>query len=109
MIRSRPMNTRWVTRLLWMALLTSAGTACAKGADANLPELKIDPARTAVVGLSSGAYMAAQGQLAYPELFPNAARVAGGTFGCAGAKLDVALRSCMSRAEWRVDREEWVR
>ena len=72
------MNTRWVNRLLWLALLASAGSACAKDAGSSLPGLKIDPARTAVVGLSSGAYMAAQMQLAYPELFPNAALVAGG-------------------------------
>jgi len=89
------MNTCWVTRLLWLAWLTSAGTACAQGADASLPELKIDPARTAVVGLSSGAYMAAQAQLAYPGLFPNAALVAGGPYGCAGGKLEIALSSCM--------------
>ena len=89
------MNTRGVTRLLWLALLTSAGSACAKDSGASLPKLKIDPSRTAVVGLSSGAYMAAQAQMAYPELFPNAALVAGGPFGCAGGKLDVALGSCM--------------
>jgi len=89
------MTTRWTTRVLWLALLTSAGSACAKGPDASLPKLKIDPARTAVVGLSSGAYMATQVQLAYPELFPNATMVAGGPYGCAGGKLDVALGSCM--------------
>jgi poly(3-hydroxybutyrate) depolymerase len=89
------MNTRWVTRLLWLALLTSAGSACAKDAGKNLPKLNIDPARSAVVGLSSGAYMATQAQLSYPELFPNAALIAGGPFGCAGGKLDVALGSCM--------------
>ncbi|HZX70297.1 MAG TPA: PHB depolymerase family esterase [Rhodanobacter sp.] len=89
------MNTRWVTRLLWLALLTSAGTACAKETGASLPKLKVDPARTAVVGLSSGAYMATQAQLAYPELFPNAALVAGGPYGCAGGKLETALGSCM--------------
>ena len=89
------MNTRWVTRLPWLALLASAGIACAKDAGTSLPRLKLDPARTAVVGLSSGAYMATQAQMAYPELFPNAALVAGGPFGCAGGKLDVALGSCM--------------
>lgn len=89
------MNNRWVTRLLWLALLANAGTACAKDAGTSLPKLTIDPARTAVIGLSSGAYMATQAQLAYPELFPNAALVAGGPFGCAGGKLDVALGSCM--------------
>ncbi len=89
------MNTRWVTRLLWLALLASAGSACAQDADSSLPTLKIDPARTAVVGLSSGAYMAGQVQMAYPELFPNAALVAGGPYGCAGGQLAVALGSCM--------------
>lgn len=89
------MTSRWMTRLLWLALLTSAGTACARDAGPGLPKLSIDPARTAVVGLSSGAYMATQAQMAYPELFPNAAIVAGGPFGCARGRLDVALGSCM--------------
>jgi poly(3-hydroxybutyrate) depolymerase len=89
------MNTPGATRLLWLALLAGAGTICAKDAGTSLPRLKIDPARTAVIGLSSGAYMATQVQMAYPELFPNAALVAGGPFGCAGGKLDVALGSCM--------------
>lgn len=89
------MNTRWTTRLLCLTLLAAAGAACAKDAAAPLPKLKLQPARVAVVGLSSGAYMATQAQLAYPELFPNAAIVAGGPYGCAGGKLDVALGSCM--------------
>ena len=89
------MSTRWVSRLLWLALLTSAGSACAKDAVSALPKLHIDPTRTAVVGLSSGAYMAGQLQMAYPELFPNAALVAGGPYGCAGGQLSVALGSCM--------------
>ncbi|MGP1666895.1 MAG: extracellular catalytic domain type 2 short-chain-length polyhydroxyalkanoate depolymerase [Rhodanobacter sp.] len=82
-------------RLLWLTLLVAAGSACAKNSEVDLPTLKVDPARTAVVGLSSGAYMAGQTQLAYPELFPNAAMVAGGPYGCAGGKLDTALSSCM--------------
>ncbi|MDW2981911.1 PHB depolymerase family esterase [Rhodanobacter sp. KK11] len=77
-----------------LTLLLLAPLACAAGAP-SLPTLKINASRTAVVGLSSGAYMAAQVQLAYPELFPNAAIVAGGPFGCAGGKLDMALGSCM--------------
>ncbi|MEL6894063.1 MAG: hypothetical protein AAFP84_20910, partial [Actinomycetota bacterium] len=35
-----------------------------------LPKLKLEPARVAVAGLSSGAYMATQAQMPYPELFP---------------------------------------
>jgi poly(3-hydroxybutyrate) depolymerase len=60
-----------------------------------LPKLKLEPARVAVAGLSSGAYMATQLQLAYPELFPAAALVAGGPYGCAGGKLENALGPCM--------------
>ena len=66
------------------------------GAQADpLPKLKLDPHRVAVAGLSSGAYMATQMQLAYPDVFPYAAIVAGGPYACAGGKLDVALSSCM--------------
>ncbi|OOG47166.1 poly (3-hydroxybutyrate) depolymerase (PhaZ) [Rhodanobacter sp. C01] len=78
-----------------MSLLLGSGSTCAAQPAGTLPKLKLDPSRVAVVGLSSGAYMATQAQLAYPELFPNAALVAGGPYGCAGGKLDVALGSCM--------------
>ena len=89
------MNYQWITRLLCLAWVAGAGTACAKDSAARLPHLNLQRDRVAVVGLSSGAYMAAQAQLAYPELFPNAAIVAGGPYGCAGGKLDAALGSCM--------------
>ncbi|WP_426689871.1 extracellular catalytic domain type 2 short-chain-length polyhydroxyalkanoate depolymerase [Rhodanobacter ginsengiterrae] len=89
------MSDKWIRRVLCAVLAAGVGLATAKDAGAPLPGLKIDRARVAVVGLSSGAYMASQAQLAYPELFPNAALVAGGPFGCAGGKLDVALGSCM--------------
>lgn len=89
------MTTHWVTRLLCLALLASVGSACAKDKGSSLPGLNVDATRTAVVGLSSGANMAGQMQMAYPELFPNAALVAGGPYGCAGGKLDAALGSCM--------------
>jgi len=70
-------------------------TSVRAGDASPLPRLKIDPTHTAAVGLSSGAYMASQVQLAYPELFPNAALVAGGPYGCAGGQLGAALGSCM--------------
>ncbi len=89
------MNCRWIIRLLCVAWIAGSGSACAREPAGTLPHLKLQAERTAVVGLSSGAYMATQAQLAYPELFPNAAIVAGGPFGCAGGKLDVALGSCM--------------
>lgn len=88
------MTRRWLNRLLWLAVL-SGGSACASDAGRSLPTLNLDPARVAVAGLSSGAYMAGQAQLAYPGLFPNATLVAGGPYDCAEGQLSRALGSCM--------------
>lgn len=85
-------------RLLGLSLVLVAGAACAARHDARLPHLQLDAGRVAVVGLSSGAYMATQAQLAYPDIFPDAALVAGGPYGCAGGNLQVALSSCMKGA-----------
>lgn len=76
------------------ALLMLAGVAHADDMR-RLPSLKLDPARVAVTGLSSGGYMATQAQMAYPEWFPSAAIVAAGPFGCAAGRLDLALSTCM--------------
>ena len=89
------MSVKHVMRLLGLSLLLVCGSACAADPSGKLPTLKLDPARTAVAGFSSGAYMAGQVQLAYPELFPNAALVGGGPYGCAEGKLAVALSTCM--------------
>ena len=92
------MLMRRVMRVLGLSLLLVSGSACAAKSSGKLPTLKLDPSRIAVTGLSSGAYMAGQVQLAYPELFPNAAMVAGGPYGCAEGKLSVALSTCMKGA-----------
>ncbi|SFS04133.1 Esterase PHB depolymerase [Dyella sp. OK004] len=84
---------RWIS-MLCLSLCVVGGPVWA-GDAAPLPKLKLEPSRVAVAGLSSGAYMATQAQLAYPELFGAAALVAGGPYGCAGGKLDVALSACM--------------
>ena len=81
-------------RAIALALLFAGSVACA-AATAPLPALKLDAARVAVVGLSSGAYMATQAQLAYPDVFPNATLVAGGPYGCAEGQLKLALTTCM--------------
>jgi poly(3-hydroxybutyrate) depolymerase len=78
--------------LLLVSALAHAGDA------APLPTLKLDPVRVAVAGLSSGAYMASQAQIAYPDVFHGAAIVAGGPYGCAGGQLATALGSCMKGA-----------
>ncbi|MGN6706475.1 MAG: extracellular catalytic domain type 2 short-chain-length polyhydroxyalkanoate depolymerase [Rhodanobacter sp.] len=82
-------------KTLGFVTLLLVATSVRAGDASPLPRLKIDPTHTAAVGLSSGAYMASQVQLAYPELFPNAALVAGGPYGCAGGQLGAALGSCM--------------
>jgi len=81
-------------RLLLLAAL-AAGPAIAADTPAALPALKIDASRVTVAGLSSGAYMATQAQVAYPDVFHGAALVAGGPYGCAGGKLETALGACM--------------
>lgn len=50
---------------------------------APLPKLKIDSSRIGVTGISSGAFMAIQMQMAYPEIFKRAGIVAGGPYACA--------------------------
>jgi hypothetical protein len=74
-----------------------------------LPALGADEARLSVSGLSSGAYMAGQFQVAYSSIVIGAGLVAGGPYGCAytpgvayvpffwvlGMNLNRALRRCM--------------
>lgn len=69
--------------------------ACAKEAAVALPKINVEPGRVMVAGLSSGAYMATQAHLALSDRIHGAALVAGGPYGCADGKLDVALSSCM--------------
>ncbi|AWB07634.1 plasmid partitioning protein (plasmid) [Azospirillum humicireducens] len=67
-------------------------------------KLKIDPAQTTVSGISSGAYMAGQFQVAYSGLVKAAGLVAGGPYACAEvseggiAPAVVALKRCMDVA-----------
>ncbi|MEO1205047.1 MAG: PHB depolymerase family esterase [Pseudomonadota bacterium] len=48
-----------------------------------LPPLGVDLAETSVSGISSGAYMAGQFQMAHADLIIGAAIIAGGPYGCA--------------------------
>ena len=65
-----------------VALLAAAIAACPASAQ-TLPALGADLTRTTVSGLSSGAYMAGQFQIAYSRLVTGAGIVAGGPYGCA--------------------------
>ena len=75
-----------------------------------LPALGADLARTSVSGLSSGAYMAGQVQIAHSDIIIGAGLVAGGPYGCAESdfsrlwpiwttavphNLNLALNACM--------------
>lgn len=79
-----------------VALILLAGSA--RGADRALPRLKLDPARTTVSGLSSGAYMAQQVHIAYSDHVAGAAFIAGGPYHCAQGSLQGALSHCMNPA-----------
>lgn len=74
--------------------MTCAGSA--RAADGALPALALDPARTTVSGLSSGAYMAHQLHIAYSDHVAGAALIAGGPYHCAEGALQTALSSCMT-------------
>lgn len=78
--------------VLALALLA----ACSGTKEAPLQRLDLDPGRTAVVGLSSGAYMATQAHLAYSDRIMGAGVVAGGPYGCAQGDVQTALGPCMS-------------
>ena len=76
------------------AIIVSLG-ACAR-AEQPMPQWKIDPARVSVSGISSGAYMAQQVHFAFADRLTGAGLIAGGPYGCAQGKLDVALSRCMN-------------
>ncbi len=92
---------------LFVWLLWDAGQDSAAG---RLPALGADIGRTTVSGLSSGAYMAGQFQVAHSDIVIGAGLVAGGPYGCAESEfsrlwpiwttaiphnLNLALNACM--------------
>jgi poly(3-hydroxybutyrate) depolymerase len=91
----RPLPFRIARAALFFAAALAAASCARQKESPTLPTLKIDPARVAVAGLSSGAYMATQAQLAYPEVFHDAAMISGGPYGCAQGKIENAVSTCM--------------
>lgn len=71
----------------WGALLLAAATAvlggCKSGPVDELPMLGADEKQTSVSGVSAGAYMAGQFQLAHSRHVIGAGIIAGGPYGCA--------------------------
>jgi poly(3-hydroxybutyrate) depolymerase len=68
-----------------LAALALCVLAPLRAASEPLPALGADLSRTSVSGLSSGAYMAGQFQVAYSRLVIGAGIVAGGPYGCANS------------------------
>ncbi|MBS0570208.1 MAG: hypothetical protein JSS28_06360 [Proteobacteria bacterium] len=93
------MKSRNCTRLLQAIVVGVAVvlSACTQRTppSAALPSLHVEPARVDVAGISSGAYMATQLHLAYPEIFHGAAIVAGGPWDCAQGSIATAVTTCM--------------
>ncbi len=91
---TNPFLTAWRRWMMFVFLSVVAGwlivlgpTACtteqAETKTETLPALAANLDGTTVSGLSSGAYMAGQFELAYSKIVSGAAIVAGGPFGCA--------------------------
>lgn len=73
-------------RLGLVALIAISGlvtTGCRNETSGPLPALGADLAQTSVSGISSGAYMAGQFQLAHGSIVIGSAIIAGGPYGCA--------------------------
>lgn len=107
------------------ALLAAFAAACSDTPDAPpLPSLGADMTQTSTSGISSGAYMAGQFQIAHSEIVIGAAIIAGGPYGCAesafaglvpgpGAtmfNLNKAVSGCMldGMRFWGVPDAEWL-
>ena len=88
----------WRSRLAPLpALCLAIGTAVAAPA---LPGLGADLSGLTVSGVSSGAYMAVQFQVAHSKLVRGAGVIAGGPYDCAEGSTWRALTSCMSPSAW---------
>lgn len=68
---------------VFLAAFLVAGCGPQDATTPPLPRLNIDLSQTTVSGISSGAYMAGQMQLAHGDIIVGAALIAGGPFGCA--------------------------
>lgn len=81
---SRPPRAAAARSLVALLLILRAATACAGQA---LPPLGANATQTSVSGLSSGAFMAVQLQVAYSKTVVGAGVVAGGPYYCAANNM----------------------
>ena len=86
-----------------LVFLLSAGNARAAAAQPAvqaLPALGAELSGLTVSGISSGAYMAVQFQVAHSQLVRGAGVLAGGPYDCAEGSIRRALTACMSPSWW---------
>jgi len=83
-------------------LLSTGGARAAEGQPAvqALPALGAELSGLTVSGISSGAYMAVQFQVAHSKLVRGAGVLAGGPYNCAEGSVRRALTACMSPSWW---------
>ncbi len=109
MPRKRPIIFQNLTLAAFASAFLASISGMVRAAD-QLPALRAELAQTSVSGLSSGAYMATQFQIAHSSIVIGAGIVAGGPYGCAestasrlapfwfttvGYNLTQALQGCM--------------
>jgi uncharacterized protein (TIGR03382 family) len=85
------MRTR--TSLIVLGTVLACGSASAQ---TTLASYNVDPSTVTVSGISSGAFMAVQLQVAYSSRFTGAAIIAGGPFYCAQDSIASATGACES-------------
>jgi poly(3-hydroxybutyrate) depolymerase len=83
------------------ALLIGLGSNTVVQADVlpRLPALGLERGTVTVSGLSSGAYMAGQFEVAYSSSLAGAAVLAGGPYGCSRGALSTAMFNCSCPAD----------
>ncbi|MGE5266620.1 MAG: poly(3-hydroxybutyrate) depolymerase [Deltaproteobacteria bacterium] len=69
--------------VLLCAICITGLASCSREVVQQLPALGVIPGETTVSGISSGAYMAGQFQMAHATMVTGAAIIAGGPYGCA--------------------------
>ena len=83
-----------ILQALATVLMVSAAQHATAGE--SLPPLDVDLTQTTVSGLSSGAYMAGQFHIAFSAEVTGVGIVAGGPYGCAEGRIELALKRCMA-------------
>ena len=85
-----------VVLLVWSAVACLTATSATAGPVQGLPALGADENNVTVSGISSGANMAVQFQVAHSKIVRGAGIVAGGPYYCAEASVTRALQNCMA-------------